>query len=289
MRLAQSHAVDQVLNSCMAAIKLMPELAWLGASISDRCYQIKEAGRIARVAAAVVIPTAKYKLAVEWLEQGRSIIWNQMLQLCSPMDDLEQDYPKLASDLRFLSLQLEGSTTRTLDNQTDNANHLDYSTLAHDREKLLAHIHSLNGFDRFLLSKSFSQLKCAAKEGPVVMLSIADTGCDALVVQECDHVLRVPLPTVNLDRVRKWHQDLRDAVAGCSRDHLETVSPTGTGFHRTYSRVLTELWCGIVRPILDALKITIRFPSVAIRRLCLIPFYRKSIRLIQVSIGSGGV
>lgn len=93
------------------AIELLPELAWLGLSVSDRHHHLLEAGNVVREAAAAALNVSQYSTAVEWLEQGRSIIWGQKLQLRTPLDDLERECPELAMELKQISRQLESLST----------------------------------------------------------------------------------------------------------------------------------------------------------------------------------
>jgi hypothetical protein len=180
---AQSHATNQALDACSTAMQLIPQLTRLGSSIAERHHQIKDAGRVAREAAAVAISHNMYETAVEWLEQGRSVIWNQLLQLRSPIDDLHLVHPELASAFESASCQLEGSTVRTMANQLDATEKApDYHNLAHKQDKLLASIRQLDGFESFLCPKPITQLLLAAKAGPIVMLNWSKKGIHALIL-----------------------------------------------------------------------------------------------------------
>ncbi|KAJ7452638.1 hypothetical protein FB451DRAFT_1565910 [Mycena latifolia] len=108
----QSFHHRSLLHAYSVAINLLPELAWLGLSISDRYYRILKAGNLVRAAAAAAITAGQYLLAVEWLEQGRSIIWAQMFSLRTPVDALREVYPELADKLMALSVELDGAGTR---------------------------------------------------------------------------------------------------------------------------------------------------------------------------------
>ena len=75
------------------------ELAWLGLSITDRHYLLSQAGQIVRDAASASIVAHDYQKAVEWLDQGRSVIWGQFLNLRTPVDELRKSHPGLADQL----------------------------------------------------------------------------------------------------------------------------------------------------------------------------------------------
>ncbi|KAF8142721.1 hypothetical protein K438DRAFT_2113038, partial [Mycena galopus ATCC 62051] len=106
---------EDLLNAHHVAMALLQELAWLGLSITDRHHHLLTAGEVVRDAAAVAIASGNPQKAVEWLEQGRSIIWSQLFNLRTPVDTLNNSHPVLAKDLLFLSMQLEGSGHRNAD------------------------------------------------------------------------------------------------------------------------------------------------------------------------------
>jgi hypothetical protein len=61
-------------------------------------------------AAAVAISAARYDTVLEWLEQDHSIVWNQLLQFCTPVDALCEVQPTLANDLVCVSKALDACT-----------------------------------------------------------------------------------------------------------------------------------------------------------------------------------
>jgi hypothetical protein len=268
--LAQSHATDSVLDACRVAMKLIPHLTWLGSSIADRHYRIKDVGAVTREAAVVAISQQQYEMAVEWLEQGRSVIWNQLLQLRSSMDDLCEACPVLASDFESVSRQLEGSTIRTLsDNRLDATNNApDYHDLAHRRDKLLESIRLLTGFENFLLPKPVTQLLPAAKTGPIVMLNLSEKGAaDALILCPDSRVLHLSLwnaPPNDSTNEQNSHQegtpepstqrvlDILKHLDHIRKPHLDHQD------HGGISTLLYRIWYLIVHPILNALTINVR-------------------------------
>ncbi|KIJ22875.1 hypothetical protein M422DRAFT_276643 [Sphaerobolus stellatus SS14] len=74
---------------------VMSEIACLGSSIPDHHFQIMQAGSVIHEAAATAYQFGYDIQAVEWLEQGQSVIWGQLLQLRKPIDDLEEKEPGL--------------------------------------------------------------------------------------------------------------------------------------------------------------------------------------------------
>ncbi|KAJ7928232.1 CHAT domain-containing protein [Mycena leptocephala] len=255
---------SSLMEAYHVALDLLPELAWLGLSISDRHQHLLRAGKVVRDAAAVAIASDQPEKAVEWLEQGRSVIWGQLLNLRSPVDALKHSYPKLAYQLVSLSTELEGSGTRPSaeliqpDTQlspqsvADRAHHN-----AHQRGELLKEIRQLVGFERFLLPKTISELSPAAQEGPVVILNITDNQCDALVLMaglDNDEVMHIPLNDFKPDLAGSMAQSLGDLVGRSER--LGMTREGQIDPEDEFANNLSQLWKEVVKPVLNALGIT---------------------------------
>ncbi|KAG6371225.1 hypothetical protein JVT61DRAFT_9850 [Boletus reticuloceps] len=119
-----------------------------------------------REAAAAALDAGLPETAVEWLEQGRSIVWGELRQLRSSYEELSDD-PDHARRLRELSVALEhASATRetssesALLEETQSAAHRATGSLqreadkqrmlAIERDQLLQEIRGFPGFERFL-------------------------------------------------------------------------------------------------------------------------------------------
>jgi tetratricopeptide (TPR) repeat protein len=264
-----------LLHAYSFAIGLLPELAWIGLSLTDRYRVLMQGTDVVREAAAAALNAGRPETAVEWLEEGRSIVWGELFQLRNSYEDLSSAHPEHARRLRELSAALEhASATREkslslLLEQTQSADHRatvssekkadKHRTLAIERDKLLQEIRGLPGFKRFLLRKEFSQLRASAHSGPVVILNAAKTRCDALIVlAELDHVLHVPLPDFTLKR-SKGLQNMLRSLLGPARviPDDERVGRPATQGCISWESVLYSLWNGMVKPVLDALDFSV--------------------------------
>ena len=265
-----------LLHAYSVAINLLPELAWIGLSLTHRYSELTLGANVVREAAAAALDSGLLETAVEWLEQGRSIVWGEHFQLRRSYEELSFAHPDHAHRLRKLSAALEhASATRekslsTLLKQTrSTAYHVTESlqqevdrqrTLAIERDKLLQEIRRLPGFEQFLRRTKFSQLQASAHSGPVVMLNAAENRCDALIVlADVDHVIHVPLSTFTFQRSaglqKLLEKLLRDArVIGC--DDREGKIATRGGV--SWEPLLSTLWSGVVRPTLHALAFSVR-------------------------------
>ncbi|KAF7340358.1 CHAT domain-containing protein [Mycena venus] len=259
-----------LLEAFQVALNLLPEVAWLGLSISDRHHQIMRAGLLVGDAAWTAISAGKPERAVEWLEQGRSIIWGQLLSLRTPVDALRQEWPDLADELISLSGQLDEATTRKNDapwvDSGDQQSLMSMADQAHKnaqkRSALVKKIQQLPGFQQFLLPKTISQLSSAAQKGPVVILNVSQTSCDGLILWKelSKEVIHVPLPKFTAENVKYLTQWLKDLVPSGGRgevDRLYAAREEGyPDLEEEFAQILSELWVRLVKPILDALAIT---------------------------------
>ncbi|KAJ7466381.1 TPR-like protein [Mycena latifolia] len=217
-----------LLHAYTTAVDLIPKVAWLGLSISDRHHQLLNAGEIVRNAASAAIDSQEYSQAVEWLEQGRSVIWGQVLNLRSPVDDLQMLHPKLAAELISISNLLETSGTQSGTAGFEPSQSLEitpqqYHDHAARRNELLHQIRGLAGFERFLLPKPISELSQAAKMGPVVLLNTSIFRCDALILMP--------------------------------------------GLGDKFSRILSVLWMKVVKPVLNGLAFTVSHVDLDLGRI----------------------
>jgi tetratricopeptide (TPR) repeat protein len=263
-KLSENHSA---LDAYIVALQLLPQLAWLGSSISDRHNHLLKAGAVVRDAVAAAIAAEQYDTAIEWLEQGRSIVWGQLLQLRNPVDHLQNQYPHLATQLQYLSRSLDDTSSHN-DFQLPSTNYQSllntsekrYHDLAHERDELLNTIQMLPGFETFLLPKTFSQLIPAACNGPVITINISKARCDALILLPDLHdVLHIPLPKFTYQDAQQLQQSLYGTL---KQKHILRESDRGgrlalTNPEQEFEIILSQLWKAIVRPILDGMAIMV--------------------------------
>ena len=265
-----------LLHAYSVTISLLPELAWIGLSLTHRYSELTRGAGVVREAAAAALDSGLPETAVEWLEKGRSIVWGELFRLRSSYEELSSTYPDHARRLRELSAALEhASATRerslsalladsrsaahcmtvSLEQEADN-----HRTLAIERDQLLQEIRRFPGFERFLLHKEFSQLQASVHSGPVVILNAAESRCDALIVlADVDHVVHVPLPSFTFQRSAVLQNTL-ERLLGHARvmrcDDREGKSATRG--YVSWEALLSTLWNGVVKPVLDALAFSVR-------------------------------
>ncbi|KAG8687606.1 hypothetical protein FRC11_006918 [Ceratobasidium sp. 423] len=191
------------LKAYQRSFALIPHLVWVGMTIQGRYGMLTQISDLAAEAAAWAVSVKYYDLAIEWLEEGRSIIWNQILQLRTPFDDLAAVDPGLANRLQGVASELEGAGSRAtaaesyismgyqlgLEHQARRHRHL-----AAQWELLLAEARELPGLGDFLRPRKAQHLIKAASDGPLVILNTHPSRCDALIIfPGHEDVVHIPL------------------------------------------------------------------------------------------------
>ncbi|KAI0684977.1 CHAT domain-containing protein [Cytidiella melzeri] len=272
----QSSTHHTLLQAHERALDLVPQVVWLGHNISRRYQELVELGSLASGAAADAIAADEHVRALEWLESGRTIVWGQVLHLRTPLDDLRQQHPQLASDLDRVSQALQNvnvlnasePSSPTLSLQAEAENHYN---LAIEYDKLIAQIREHEGFESFLQPKKLAELIPACASGPVVVINVHESRCDALILQQPGTVVHVPLPDFSYERAQELHRQLLSMLKSEGlRASLRQASHTG-GEHEVLrlpsaesvtnedcepiSDILATLWTCVVQPVIDKLSL----------------------------------
>ncbi|KAH8804312.1 CHAT domain-containing protein [Flagelloscypha sp. PMI_526] len=192
-------------------INLIPELVWLGAPVHQRFQTIRDVvGSSIHEAVSIAIRAQELELAIEWMEQGRAIVWNQLRRLRSPLDDLQDTHPFLAQEFQDIQRRIEMSfLRRDMQDKFESAPaSLEQQAQAHrrdiqKREDLLTTIRGKDGFQSFLRPEQFSVLAEVCRDRLVVLLTVFGEDCDALIILPSRSITHLSLPNVS-------HEDISD-------------------------------------------------------------------------------
>lgn len=211
---------------------------------------------LASDAAAAAIEAGQLDTAVEFLEQGRTILWSEMRNFRPPLEQLHDVNPEYADELRDLTSQLEHQATSFEGTSTPNESPIPlevrqkkYRILSERVDNLIARIRKLEGFASFLGVASFQTLRAAASEGPVIIINISQYRSDAIIVYDTQDTVVVPLPGID-------HKTLADLASYCS----DPKSTRADDFPKKLRQVLQALWKMVVSPVVDHL-----IPTLAIK------------------------
>ncbi|KAA1474124.1 hypothetical protein DENSPDRAFT_314359 [Dentipellis sp. KUC8613] len=252
---------SQAIDAYSTAMELVPRIAWLGRDIAARHKDLADKGEEVSEAAVTAIEKEDYDVALEWLEQGRSVVWGQLLNLRSPVDELRGVNSQLADELVRVSHALDNASTRQTTDQDDDEPLEDvaqrHRRLAEDWERIVEQVRALPGFGSFLRPKRITELRRAALKGPVVFLNIHKYRCDALILPEMrrsDAILHVPLDNFSTKKALTLQSWLRQALGASGvqvRGSMPAFSQSRGG--PSFQKILSTLWLDIVKPVLDKL------------------------------------
>lgn len=243
---------------------LIPQAVWLGATVTRRYEHIMSLGDVVVEASAVAITANAYDLALEWLEEGRSIVWNQLLKLRNPLEALCAVDASLANELQLVAHNLEHAaslephphallpTEHALEQTAQQ-----HRRLAEQWEQLVAKARLLPGFEDFMRPRRASDLITAAQTGPVVVVNVHTSRCDALVlVPGSSDIKHVPLVSLSHSQVAEARTRLSHSLQshgliarGVTRQHTKQDDP--------FEETLAMLWSQVAQPVLDFLGYTV--------------------------------
>ncbi|KAG8716469.1 hypothetical protein FRC09_015728 [Ceratobasidium sp. 395] len=247
-------------------MRLAHQVLWIGSAVGRRYEDLKSDnfGRIAMEAAAVAIEAQEYMLALEWLEQGRSIVWNQMLQIRTPLDEVAAIDPELARELKEVAGRLDQPGSSEAADHTmlsASAKSVEKAAQEHRRlseqwGELLDKARRLPGLSGLLRPKPFSEITRAAESSTVVVLSIYRERCDALIIPEnTTSAAHVPLPGLSYETAAQLNSELLGSLQhahvrsrGLRRPIFDEVDNEDK-----FESVLATLWDSVGSPVLDHL------------------------------------
>lgn len=261
---ASSVGHESLLAAYEYALDLIPHVAWLGLPISDRHQHLLEIGETTRDAVAAAISSGQYSKALQWSEQGRSIVWTQILHLRTPVEQLCEVDPKLADRLVEVSRLLDRSNEQNRSMEGDlrviEEEARRYRALTAEWETIIGQVRSLPGFETSLRPLGSSQLMSAAREAPIVVLNIAKERCDALaLLPKRKDMLHIPLPNITSQRVIELRSEMKNLLSSNGlREVVQRAAKrvTDMGNDEDCKWILAELWTSLVKPVLDSLEFT---------------------------------
>jgi tetratricopeptide (TPR) repeat protein len=264
---AEVGRLREAANAYETAVGLLPELAWHGLDRETREKQLAQWSGLAADAAACAVLDARPKLAVELLEQGRSILWTQALNLRTDLSRLTEKAPQMAERLdnirELLNIfppdfepQLSGAA-RGIASAPDltvwGQDSIDRRRrLAREWDDVLSRVRALEGFEHFLTTIPYAELASATGGGPVVAVNGSRYGCHALIVAcGADYPQVVELPGLSLESAVGQASKMLAALLGAI-DHRASFPGREKSRHAILD-VLGWLWDVLAEPVLAAL------------------------------------
>ncbi|WP_327365949.1 CHAT domain-containing protein [Streptomyces sp. NBC_01217] len=248
--LARSGAWGAATDQYAQALGILPSLV---SSAKERTAQENELtawSGLSAEAASCAVAAGDPERAMELLEQGRSVLWAQLLDLRDGLDALDSVDGELADRLARLERELNAPPETASANPWWDRIADRRLTLVAERDELLARIRRLPGLGDFRKPAAGAELRGAASRGPVVMVVSSQWRTDALIVTTTT-VRAVELDRLTyqgmlertaryLNALAQYEEGPRDAIARVKLNLLVTST-------------LKWLWHDIAEPVLTAL------------------------------------
>ena len=251
------------------AIELLSHVAGLEQTVHKRHSNLIDESNLTASATAAAINVEKLSTALEWLEQGRCLVWNQIQYLRTPVDQLRAYDPALADQFTKVANALEASGSRRqssdicseetmsqmIDAQRESQKHVQ---LTKDWTLLLEKIHALPDFENFLRPpKAASLFSGLPLDAIIIVLNIHEDKCDALaLVSGTDTPLHFLLPNFSMQQAVQLRDDLRTYLKWKGmrmRDMDRLSSPAALSKEGIMYKVLRDMWEHLAKPVLDTL------------------------------------
>lgn len=272
---AQADAEAGEHLSALAALECLVGLLPLAASRelrrADREYQLGDLQGIAGHAAAAALVAGRPERAVELLEQARGLLLAEIIDTRGEQARLQAHAPDLAG--RFTQLRDHLASLQTAPSQQASgpayvtpgkqdagwrAQEVNARRLADQRreaaaqwEGLLATIRTRPGLADFLAPPAIGDLRRQASDGPVIIVTLDDKRCDALILapSQGSPVRHVPLPELTpesvIEQANRFLAARNDALRASPADRRKARS--------VLHEILGWLWDTTTAPILAAL------------------------------------
>ncbi|KAI0027241.1 CHAT domain-containing protein [Vararia minispora EC-137] len=250
----------QAYHSMFASI---PAFIWLGQGVSRRFEQLAEMGigSLVTAAAATAVAAGMPSQALEWLEEGRNIVWAQLSRLRDPFDDLMiRDYA-LASKLKMVSAALEmvdsfasltSSSRQALEDEARN-----HRRLAAEYERLLTQVRLVDGFESFLCKKTLTELAPVCRTGPVVLINVDQSRSDALIICDLATLIHLPLPKITFEVASGMNSLLQSSRRSLGLKDRSTIEVRYSS-QENINVILERLWTSVVQPVLSRIQSKLR-------------------------------
>ncbi|WP_436532516.1 CHAT domain-containing protein [Actinoplanes sp. HUAS TT8] len=256
------------------AVRLLPVLASRRTSRTTREGLIADWFGLAADAAACAVASGRPEKAVSLLEQGRGVLWSQLLDSRTDLGELRRAAPDLAAALQRIGAALDGPTEQLKDATPVIDNRM---ALAQEWDQLIARVRALPGFEHFQQPPAVAALLPVNDEETAVILNVSRLRCDALIVERSG-VRTCPLPDLTLpeaaDRTARYLRVLQEVEVASDAHAVaaETAARSGSTAdlqalqraervflekdhesEQTLTGLLGWLWQAVAEPVLSYL------------------------------------
>ena len=281
------------IEAYATAIDLITQIASMERTVEQRHTDLVSISSLTTAAASAAFARNEIEKALEWLEQGRCLVWGQLNQLRTPVDDLRAHDARLAEHFLNISSALESSGSRpglgSLSVDAPISEKISLQEEAHmhiklsgEWNQLLEEIRDIPRFRKFLQPPQASELlKLVPPDGPIILINVTKCRCDAIaLIYGCNEPIHIHLKEFTYERASELSRRLGNFLSWNGvrmREEHRAVRPApDRRVNSDIHFVLGVLWLEVVRPILDSLAYTVSFISTIIFTVILMHFPPKA-------------
>ncbi|KAG8923868.1 hypothetical protein FRC02_010844 [Tulasnella sp. 418] len=243
------------LKAYQKCLELSDRLVLVRPSITSRHQFLSSVSSLlVTEAVASALIAGEVERAVEFLDQGKSLLLSQVGRYRTSIDELKEVNPGLAEEFTRISEQLELSTisdiTFSIPSSSMKHHASKYWNMAESWNVTVEKIRQLHGFSGFLRAPEFSILRQAAKIGPVIIVNAHPYHTGAIIVWETQEPIHVALPNVTPTQISKYFALFRRSIEKITVGGAKA----GKSARSCILGILRALWEDIVQPIVDMLQ-----------------------------------
>jgi hypothetical protein len=278
----KSHHFSEI-DAYKRAFTLYHAFIWFGYGLQIRYTRLQssyETLRLPSRAADCAIRFGRFEQAVEWLDEGRAMIWGQMSDFRHPLNGLRSADPDLAERFENAARELEELAYITEAPSRPSGTTQPHSSLKlsdisnfkvlrmSEWDSILESIRAIPQFSTYLKPRSYSQLKEISYRGPVFIINLAETYSNALILPSPhEPIIHVMLPDMTIGRALHLKERLSEALQGSGlgsgrqiRDDRHVRRHQRTDTNIILRPILAELWGTIVEPLLSRIGLVVSVP-----------------------------
>ncbi|KAF7978027.1 hypothetical protein HWV62_1905 [Athelia sp. TMB] len=256
------------LEAYRTALEVLPKVAWIGLDSPSRQEWLRKekAEALGCLAATCAIQLGRLGEAVELLDSGRSVFWQQVSSFRSDLESLREEKMELATQLEDLARKLDigsfsGPLTSSIGGPSREETGRERRQLVIMWESLLDQVRQLSGFEHFLKPMPYHQLCQAASGGQVMIVNTSELAVDALIFNDTDAIRHIPLPEVDIEILSELSRDvvLKRPSNGSKAQQQSYIT-------RYLKPALRNIWVCILLPLFTQLQILPDHTDVLPRR-----------------------
>ena len=255
---------SMVLKAYECCIVLLAQIAGEEIPLYEQYRRLEKIQKIVYQATAAAIDCAKLDKAVEFFEEGRSVIWKHYFKHDVIMQALENENPKLAKEWSNYRAQLRAKGTDEADSNLkmkeiilgkESPQSSTFGFITKALERVGSAIKQIAEFTSFGLYQNLSLLDKATEHGSIILINLYNEKCDALILQKKKPVTHVRLPKMSSVVATRLQKNLKAAIGGrAGRGFVNaTVGPGKGGM----GAILKTLWETVAEPIVESLEVSL--------------------------------